>query len=289
VSRLVLFALACAGATPFVALGVAASGPVYSSGAPPGFAGDQTSGSAPVTCAACHSSFALNEGPGGVTVEAPELVAPGETVAITVTVDNQTQADGTRRQGFEVAVRVPGGDHVGTLGLGTDGGTRFAQGNAAYVTHDGADPEQTEWTFTWTAPPAEDAPASVRLYLAANAANGDGGTGGDRVFATAADVTLAGTSALGGPDARPLALGPPRPNPARAGATVDLRLAAPARVAVRVVDGVGRTVRHVASGRHTAGVHALAVPTDGLAPGTYFVVADGPGGRRRAQPLVVAR
>ena len=288
----VLVVAASAVFAPLVTPG-GAEGRAYPTGAPAGYAGDRLfADGTPVTCTTCHRSFALGEGPGGVALRAPAQAAPGETVEITVEVDNQTGEGGARRQGFQAAVKDPSvgpeGAHVGALGVGEGGDVRFAQGNAAYVTHTGARPEQTAWTFTWTAPPAGEAPASVRVYVTGNAADGDGGRNGDRVFAATADISLAATSAAPDPSVEALRLGPPRPNPARDLARLDLRLAAPGRVSVRVVDGVGRTVRLVASGERAAGPYTLTVPTAGLAAGTYFVVADGPGGRR-AQPLVVAR
>lgn len=265
-----------------VPLGWAEGGTAFSAGAPAGFAGNRTASGKPATCTTCHGTYALNEGPGGVAVEAPAQAAPGETVQITVTVDNPA---GGGRQGFEATVADPAtGDPVGTLGVGGTGSVRFAQGDPAYVTH--TDPAQTSWTFTWTAPPA--APARVRVYVAGNAADGNGGTSGDRIFTATADLALAATSLGSAPEADAFSLGAPRPNPTYGPAVLDLHLPTPGRVVVRVVDGVGRTVRHVATGDWGAGGHAVRVPTEGLAPGTYFVVADGPGGRR-AQPLVVVR
>ena len=94
-------------------------------------------------------------------------------------------------------------------------------------------------------------------------------------------------------DERPdlaFAVSPPRPNPVRAGgvAVLDLSLRRPGAVSVRLVDGLGRTVRTVAHASRGAGDTPVTVPTDGLAAGTYFVVVDGPGGRR-AVPLAVSR
>ncbi len=67
-----------------------------------------------------------------------------------------------------------------------------------------------------------------------------------------------------------------------------VKLAEAARVTVTVVDGRGRTVLRVADGPMAAGSHDVAVPAQGLAPGTYFVAVDA-AGERRVRPLAVAR
>ena len=285
-------------AAALVVLAAAASVPTdavsRSSGASPGFAGDLMRGSSPQTCAVsgCHATFELNSGSGAVTLDAPDTVAPGETVRLTVTVDNQTApASGGRRQGFELAVRdLASGDHVGafTSPGSVDAGTRFAGAGASdtlYVTHNLAGNEQTTWTVEWTAP--SDAPAAVRVYVAGNAANGNGSASGDYIYATTADIALSSVAVASPP---PLAfdLGAPSPNPVRDTGRLALVLDAPTRVAVRLVDGRGREVRSLADRSWTPGTHTLAVPVDALAPGLYFVVARSEAGTR-TQPLVVVR
>ena len=287
---------------PVAALAVVAAayafavGPVQSSsgGAPSGFAGDFENNGAPQTCnnAGCHATFDLNSGSGGVTVEAPASVAPGETVRITVTVDNQTETDGARRQGFEAIVKDPAsGEAVGRVTLLDALNTRFAGFRAAdtvYVTHTGDGTARTAWSFDWTAPTAE-VPAGYRVYVAGNAANGNGTPSGDRIYTTTADIAAAGVAAEPVPEAVRFELSAPSPHPvagARAHVTVDM--AAAGDLSLAVVDGLGRQVRDVASGPRGLGRHRLAVDAVGLAPGLYFLVAEGPGGRR-TQPMVVAR
>lgn len=287
--------LAAAGLVVALSYGVSV-GPAatYSGGAPVGFAGDfdNVDGS-PVVCTACHSGFALNSGEGSVEVDVPESVAPGQTVRITVTVDNQTEPDtaGSRRQGFQaVVVDASTREPLGRTTL-VDAGTRFAGFGASdtvYVTHNTAGTSQTAWSFDWTAP-AVGLPASVRVYVAANAANGDGEGSGDRVYATSVDVPAAGVATERPASAPAFDLSPPVPNPVVSGeARIEVEVGVPGTVEVALVDGRGRRVRRAALGAMGAGAHRLRLDVRGLAPGTYFVVADGPGGRR-TQPLVVAR
>ena len=122
------------------------------------------------------------------------------------------------------------------------------------------------------------------MYAAGNAADGDGGTSGDHVYTATADLARAAVGTAPPPAEPAFELGRPRPNPVRVGVVARLDVSAAAGVTVRVVDGRGRLVRRVAA----SGAGAVGVPTAGLAPGTYFVVADGPAGRR-VQPLAVAR
>ena len=252
-----------------------------STGASPGFAGNVTlSSGGPQTCAVCHSSFALNSGGGGVTISAPETAAPGETVTVTVTVDNQTGGD--PRQGFQATVRDAAGDLHGALVVTDAAGTKLV-GSDDYVTHTNTAP--STWSFDWTV--GEEA-GVARIYAAGNAANGNGGTSGDRVYTALAEVAVAATDAETAPDPT-FTVSAPRPHPVRTGApaSVTVSLGRPGAVAVRLVDGLGRTVRTLAE-VEGAGPLPVRLETAGMAPGPYFVVVDGPGGRR-VQPFVVVR
>ena len=263
-----------------------------SSGANPGFAGNVTQADGtPRTCATsgCHDSFELNSGSGGVEVSVTRPTGGATAFGVEVTVDNQTPlaAGQTRkRQGFEATVRDPQtGDLWGTLQITDGANTRYTSGSEGYVTHTSAGSEQTSWVFQWE-PGAREGIA--RLYVAANAANGVGSSG-DHIYSTALDVPVSGTA----PEPRPelaFSVSAPRPNPVRAGgvAVLGLTLRQPGEVSVAVVDGLGRTVRQVAQASRGAGATPVTVPTSGLAPGTYFLLVDGPGGRRTV-PLAVAR
>lgn len=62
-------------------------------------------------------------------------------------------------------------------------------------------------------------------------------------------------------------------NPFRDETALLLRLTVPAEVEVALFDGLGRRAATLVKGRREAGSHALAVRSDGLAPGLYFVRA----------------
>ena len=259
----------------------------YPQGAPSGTAGNNA-----FTCASggCHDSFELNSGTGSVTIDAPATVQPGETVTITVSVDNTTPpAPGAeRQQGFEASVRDQAGGSgvgVGDITITDPDHTRVPfDGDASYVTHSSGGLGETSWSFDWTAP--TDA-ATATIFAAGNAANGGDGSLGDYIYTTTRSIAVL-VDAEDGPDARGFSLDAPYPNPARGVSTTAVTLAAPATVTARIVDGRGRTVREIATAERRAGAHDLALDVRGLAAGTYFVVVEADGARR-TQPLVVAR
>lgn len=268
----------------------------YPFGAPAGFDGHVLEGGEARTCTVCHSSFALNSGTGSVTISAPSAVLPGQTVPITITVDNTTPPSegATVRQGFQVSVRdhaapLPGGEgaFVGTLTVTDPVNTGDAIGGEGnYVGHTQAGTAQSSWTFDWTAPAEEGVTAT--LYAVGNAGSGGDGSEGDYIYSATATINVTTVAGEAAPAAAPFGLSAPSPNPVRGTATSRLTLAEASTVAVAIVDGRGRTVRALPTERLGAGAHTLRLPATGLAPGTYFVVVEAAGGRQ-TQPLVVAR
>ncbi len=294
--RLRALLVACAAAA-VVAVVATAPPPAASKsgGANPGFAGNITlSDGTPQACTVCHFGADLNGGDSGLLVDVAGTAAPGETVPITITLDNQTPeaTPGSRRQGFQATVRDPASGALwGRLVLSDAANTAFAGDGAfrdtSYVTHTLAGTGQTTWTFDWE--PGAERSGTARVYVAANAANGNGTSSGDYVYVATADVVVGATDAAPAPTAA-FDLAAPRPNPVRAGARarLGLRLDRAGTVTVSVVDGVGREVRRAERRDRAAGASHVAVATAGLAAGTYFVVVEGPGGRR-VQPLAIVR
>jgi hypothetical protein len=257
----------------------------YSSGAPAAFSGPEQ------YCNACHGGVGnnpVNSGTGFVEITGPATFEPGEVVPITVSVYNTSIPDGPSvLQGFEVSARVGGSlDHVGDFEV--DGTTvQYAQGDERYVTHTSASNADTSWTFAWVAP-ATDAPPTVLLYVAGNAANGNGFPDeGDEIYADSLELALVTANE---PGASPLAfrLEAPYPNPLRTAATVRYVLDRPAPVEVALRDGRGRVVRVLERAARGAGAYTLRLSADGLAAGTYFLTLATPEGTQ-AQPVTVAR
>jgi len=150
----------------------------YSSGPPDGVTG----GPGEDTCVMCHSSYGLNAGPGMLTIAGPPSYEPSQTYPVTVTI----QQTGQTRWGFQFSPM-----DQGTCTITDPTRTQMnLSGGRVYVMHTTAGtsagtPGPTSWTFNWTAP--ADPPASITFYASGNAADNDGGPGGDYVY-TAAHV-----------------------------------------------------------------------------------------------------
>jgi len=213
---------------------------------------------------------------------------PGETITITVALVNNTpETTAGRRQGFLATVKNPADSlFVGSFTVPDPATVQLTSGNDAYVTHTTAGNGQTTWSFQWTVP-STDVPSEVVIYTAGNAANGSG-LGGDFIYTDTHTVSLAGVASEEGPRADiGVEWAPLYPNPVRGAARAELVLDASMHVDVRLMDGRGRLVRAVASGVRSAGSSSVALDVRGLAPGTYFMVAETEAGRRTQAVSVV--
>jgi hypothetical protein len=238
-------------------------------------------------CTACHFGFEPNEGTGSVTIDAPETFVPGETITFTVSVDNTTPPAGTPKQGFQVSVENNDAalEHAGALVIVDDENTRFSDNEQNFVTHEPAGTQQSTWTVGWTAP--TDAPESVTIYAAGNAADGSG-NGGDYIYTTSVTLDRATTSAEGGAELLVARVDAVYPNPFVRTATVDYTLERGAAVTVTLYDGLGRVVRVLDDGTRGAGDHTVEVAADGLPAGVYFVEVRTPEAVT-TRPLTLAR
>lgn len=147
--------------------------------------GDKNSSQAPLgrtgapgegSCAGCHSGGSYT---GTMDFQFGEDLdagyAPGETYVLTFTGDY-----GAPRYGFSITVLDAGNNAVGDFSLVDEDNTSFGStaNGRQYVGHRNAG-ANNEWTFEWTAPAQHAGP--VTFYYVINAANGDGGTGGDLI------------------------------------------------------------------------------------------------------------
>jgi hypothetical protein len=142
-------------------------------------------------CTVCHSSFALNSGPGNLHVTGlPVNYLPNQLVPVTVTV-NQVDAV---VYGFQLTALDREGRQAGTL-IVTDSQHTQSLSNTVgghqrdYIEHTsvGTIPDEFDtrsWTFSWKTPPTRV--GRVTLYAAGNAANSDGTSGGDYIYTTSA-------------------------------------------------------------------------------------------------------
>lgn len=161
-------------------------------------------------CTGCHNGQSNPSG-GSVVVTASggETYIPGQRQRITVTINPGSNA---RRFGFQATARL-----VSNLQFGQAGNFQPAN-SETFVQCDGsgalppcrdtelvqfiqhqASKEGNTFEFDWTPPENADA-GPARIYVAANAANGDGRDGpGDRIFT--ANITLTPQASSGPPPA----------------------------------------------------------------------------------------
>jgi hypothetical protein len=154
------------------------------SGGPPD---EKTGAPGEGTCIDCHSSFPINSGDGELVINAPATFHAGETYQITVELSDPGQS----RWGFEFTPL-----NQGSVTITDPANTQLSNsGNNAYVkqtsagTFNGTPNGPVNWTFDWTAP--ADPPSQVTFYAAANAANANGNTSGDYIYATSVTLDIA--------------------------------------------------------------------------------------------------
>jgi uncharacterized protein (TIGR03437 family) len=185
-------------AVPLILLAHSSGPSARSTGAP---------GDAPQACtqSGCHVGTALNGGGGNVTVsfDGGNTYTPGTRKRITVTVTDST----ARRYGFQATARLVSnlsGGQAGTFVPGTnqqvicdDDNLRPSAGCRASVPVEFIEHRtpltSNVITFDWD-PPSSNV-GDVRIYVAANAANGDGNNTGDKIYTTNATLTFQGSAA----------------------------------------------------------------------------------------------
>ncbi len=140
-------------------------------------------------CTACHSGT-LNPTPANLTNLTLSIpftgggYIPDSTYSITV----KYLQSGKSRFGFQItSLSKSGNNPVGsfTAGTGSTKLTGVVLGKTReYITHSGGTGSSSgkgEWTFTWKAPSTNV--DSIIFYVAVNAANSDGSTSGDEIYA----------------------------------------------------------------------------------------------------------
>jgi hypothetical protein len=267
---------------------VAGSALAYSGGPPDGY----TNAPGENNCTACHATFPLNSGNGTLALEGlPDSYTPGETYDLTLTLSDPDAS----RWGFELTVLDDALVSAGSL-VATDAGTQVSSsGDRSYLKQrsSGTAPGTTgskSWPFQWTAP-AEGA-GDVVLYVAGNAANNNGGSSGDRIYATffgSAEST--GVPVLDTPLA--LVLHGAAPNPFNPATQIrfDLPRSDHVRLSVFTVDG--RRVTTLADRRFAAGSHAVSWRGEDhagrvMGSGTYVYVVEA-GGERRSGSMTLLK
>jgi hypothetical protein len=148
------------------------------------------------TCArsGCHDTYALNTGPGSISINvvgaANNTYVAGQTYEVNVTIAQS----GSNLFGFNVEALQPSGNNAGTLNTGVGSqainvtvGANVRR-NLTHTLAAGASSNQHTFSFTWTAPTDG---SDVTFYVAGNAANSNGSDSGDRVYTTTLNLSEA--------------------------------------------------------------------------------------------------
>jgi len=168
-------------------LRLAAAHAPYPDGAPAGFSG----GFKEDSCLACHFSQEPNAAPGRVSIDgAPAAYQSGQRYTITITLHRA----GMKIAGFQLTARfkengaqagelAPASADHARVGISDDGKVKYAgqkkEGSLL------GDPGIARWSVEWTGPSGGGA---VIFHVAANAADGDGTTGGDYIYTAIAEA-----------------------------------------------------------------------------------------------------
>lgn len=142
-------------------------------------------------CTACHTDFPANSGSGSISINnLPANYLPNQQIPVTVMIRKEDAVI----YGFQLTAVDSLGRRVGTFALPNQSPAqmRVVSGfvnntQRSYIEHtvDGIIPTvfgSKSWTFTWTAP--SQRAGKVSFYVAGNASNSDGGTGGDYIYTT---------------------------------------------------------------------------------------------------------
>lgn len=159
-----------------------------STGAPEGSSGAPREG----TCTQCHGGTA-NSGPGRLRIDAGSgLYAPGEKVHVRVVIEDPS----AKRWGFQLTARLESNPDASAGKLETAGTDTqvISSGLLQWITHTArgtrlGSTSSVTFEFDWTAP--DSAAGPVVFYAAANAANGNGNSDGDRIYASTLRVAAA--------------------------------------------------------------------------------------------------
>jgi hypothetical protein len=177
-----------------IALGpvfLAAMAWAFSGGPPDGRTGAPLESNCTVSC---HSSFVLNSGNGGLSINTPSTYLPGDTIDISIALNDP----GQQRWGFEVTVLdgndQPAGELLvtevtrtqkSTVPSGTLIGREYIKHQSA-GTDNGTPDVAPGWSLKWIA--NDGVTGTVTFYAAGNAANGNFFNTGDYIYTTSTTV-----------------------------------------------------------------------------------------------------
>ena len=237
-------------------------------GAPAGTTGAPSEGSC--ANAGCHSAV-VNSGT-GVTTLTFNTGTTSYKADSTYTVTLKHVETGRSLFGFIATSLNSSNVKSGNIAVSQSTRTKISTaGGRQYITHNasGTTPVSNngEWQFRWTAPSA--GAGAVTFYAAINAANGNGNTGGDRIytrsFVFTEDVNTGLQSVTNTSDINIY------PNPIVSDAQVTFTTSAIGMTQVSIYDMQGKMVKNIFSSSLTAGTHIIGISANDLVAGLYFL------------------
>jgi hypothetical protein len=261
----------------FISLGYV----MRSSGSPGGKTGSP--GDNLATCTQCHGGGKATDMAGWITTDIPVTgYVPGSQYTVTV----RGERTSSTVIGFELTAETVSRTKTGVFSTGGSNQMQIlSNGNAITHTNQGTGAAGgiKIWNTKWTAP--SKGTGDVTFYAAVNAANGDGGTGGDVIYATNLKVK---EQDLSGTD--PLLVEPVIklfPNPA--GRTVNLEISGmdAESYEFQIYTINGRSVLSKTLSGSAIG-NPVEISLDQIANGTYLTLVTG-NGKKAWSRLIVNR
>lgn len=148
-------------------------------------------------CTDCHSSAGAGQDAEIEVAGLPDLISPGSTYRISVTVRNPNGL--ASLAGFQMTILDESNALGGTLSNAGENATITSASGREYFEHNPAvafpGSNEVSWAVDWTAPsgPLE---SKVNYYVVGNAANGNGQSSGDVIVTATGSVTISETSAV---------------------------------------------------------------------------------------------
>ncbi len=253
----------------------------FSTGPPDGYAGNPP---VVLTCVACHGDFPLNSGNGQLELlGVPPTIVAGQTYSLTVRLNDPGQS----RWGFELTVINAQNEASGTIIVTDPDSTQLSDNPDPapdYLKHTSVGTRRgtagpKEWTFDWVG----GSDSQVEFYVAGNAANNDGTTFGDFIYAI--HQTGGGVTSVVAAEAasrQRMSLHQNQPNPFNPITSIGFTMPADGHVTLRIFDATGALVQNLLDAERAAGDHVVVWDGTDYAgarvpSGMYFYTLEGSG------------
>lgn len=225
-----------------------------------------SSNGAPISgsCTGCHSGSILSSD--DVFIEITDTASSPVTAfqaGQTYLIDFGSNATSINKAGF--ALSATGG--IFARRTTTDNTINITSG---FVTHTTAGNTNAEWAVRWTAPQTTTAPITFTLFF--NEANGDGGTGGDKIYRE--QLVLAPSTATGLSNENNLLALHAFPNPAKQELNLMYNLPSASDVTITLYSIDGKVKQMLKTEAYMSGNQQVKITLDDLQAGIYFVRID---------------